>query len=327
VWVPPHGDSRQRSDQVALFWGPLGWATRAAAGAAGVTIWRWCETNLPLTASAQWALRRFDHVVVGDPVCARVARHAGAAAVTVIGRAAVPSESKSAPARTPTIGWLSESRESNPFELFLLLRRLRSGMVGVCSRCHAPRVGAFDPWNASLRSPSCCGDVKLLAPIAARAEFVGPADPGLARHCARIIEWLNLKHVAGLKLASASDTSRIPSSVGHWAVQVSFDERPELPWSLIASAASEVPCVLSRFGAAADLDNPASVRALTRLTRAGAVRSSPDPAETAVRVHRLLTDPTFHKEAAESLEPIATAHSPATVDHQWAALIDELHLS
>jgi hypothetical protein len=263
--------------------------------------------------------------VVGDPGCARVALDAGAAAVTVIGRATVPPESKGAPEQTPTIGWLSESSESNPFELFLLLRRLRSGAVGVCSRCQAPRVGAFDPWTSSLRPPSCCDDVKPLAPIAARAEFVGPADPGLARHCARIIEWLNLEHVAGIELAPPAGSSPIPSTVGRWAAQVSFDGRPELPWSLIASAASGVPCVLPRFAAAADLDNPASVRALTRLTRAGAVRSSPDPADTAVRVHRLLTDPTFHKHAAQSLEPIAAAHSPAIVDHQWAALIDELH--
>jgi hypothetical protein len=310
---------------VALFWGPLGWATRAAAGATGIVVWRWASPSIPLDASAQWALQRFDHVVVGDHVSADLARAAGAAAVSIIGRAStVTSESGNTSRSTPTIGWLSEDRGHAPFELFLLLRRLRSGAIGVCSRCQAPRAGKFDPWQSSVRPPTCCGDIQLLSPIDAQAQFAGPASPHLSQHCDRIIEWLRLEDVASVELASPTDLYRIPAVVGDWSLQVSFDEHPELPWSVVASALSGVPCVTHRFGSVADLDNPSSVRTRTRLSRGGAVRGSPDPANAAVRVHQLLSDPTFYKRSAQALRPIAAAHSPDRVDRLWKILVEQL---
>ena len=325
-WVAPHDNPIQADAPITLFWGPIGWATRAATGAAGVTIWRWSDPGVPLTAAARWALKRFDHVVVGDPVCAELALGAGAAGVTTIGRAGgVSAEATSEPRAMPTIGWLSEGHEGSPFELFLLVRRLRAGAVGICSRCQAPRVGDFDPWRSSVKPPSCCGDINLLAPITARVEFAGPADSDLALQCDRLIEWLGLDDAAFVELAPPTDPHENFSIVSRWSVQVSFDERPELPRSLIASAVSGVPFVGPRFAAMADLENPASVRARTRLTPTGAVRASPDQAQAAVRVHELLSDPTLYQRAVQALRPIAAAHSPARVDDQWHQLVNQLH--
>lgn len=312
---------------MAVHWGPLGWALRRTGVAGRRDVWRWCDLSPPVSPDQIWALRRFDALVAGDDACVAVLRVLGAGDdvstipmhVDVAGLDPALGGARDAVLR---IGWLTDRPGDAMFELLLAAKRLCEGAVAACGRCGSAAVGRFDPWQATLSRPSCCGSDLGSEPLAVEPVIATrPGHPGRVEF-ERLAAWLGI--AAEAHWVEIDDQLTPAAVVGDWRAQLVLDDRPELAPGLLVAAAVGTPSVVAAFGAAGDLGLATTVDPVTRLTQRGAVRATPAPAPMTWMARKLLTGEGAAPQPELALDRLVHRARPEAVAPEWSALVERL---
>ena len=133
-----------------------------------------------------------------------------------------------------------------------------------------------------------------------------------------IVSWLELDGVARWVDLDPTHPGAEAEEVASWTAQLIVDDAPSLARGVEVAAVTGTPCVLPRFGAAADLGISTTVDAVARVSPLGGVSATSDPAAMTLAAHELMTDPDLRAAVADHLQPVAVRCTPERVRADWS---------